>query len=212
MPGVKTGRCQLHSPASQNILQQMAELSDQDPEYVLESAHLIFLFFIPPPTPPPPPPLVMLWIVYHGKVKHMCGTAFHIFLITSGRNKTALKKIALLQLFMDSAHQQIYCLDFYAFIMWCFQCLISVYLHLNAAHKHTANDVFLFSSRSTGSMKMRWDFNLTCLPLSSRGCFTTWPLSGSATLEDKTVSVCYQCVVIFKSATQLAWDLLQLLF
>lgn len=39
----KTGRCQLCTPALQNILQQMAKLNDQDPEYVLKSAHFIFL-------------------------------------------------------------------------------------------------------------------------------------------------------------------------
>lgn len=40
----KTGRCQLCCLTLQSILQQMAKLSDQDPEYMLQSAHLHFSF------------------------------------------------------------------------------------------------------------------------------------------------------------------------
>lgn len=56
------------------------------------------------------------------------------------------------------------------------------------------------SSPFAGSMKVRWDSNLRCLPLISKISFTTWQLSESATLEDTTVSVVFGCVKIAVNA------------
>lgn len=67
---------------------------------------------------------------------------------------------------------------------------------VQARREHTVNDFFFCLLRFAGSMKVRWDSNLRCLPLISKISFTTWQLSESATLEDTTVSVVFGCVKI----------------
>lgn len=96
------------------------------------------------------------------------------------------------------------------FIMRCFQCLIRVYLHFNAAHRHTANDVFLFFSlfHRLHENEMRFKPQLSAFEF-QRLLYnlTAVRISNAGGQNCKCV-----CVLLLKYATQLAWDLLQLLF